>query len=356
MIGLITTLATAGSPLAGELRTAAPGLDLPGWDDFATHQGLDPLWRSAIVGSTALSPDRYNPTFVGVARHDGRIQAAIVGGYRGVRPRATPGDHGPLLLDVRMPGQGYAAPSWRTRDGLDLARRRSAMRAIEREAVSSLGTTRVVGIAYRNVTDEELPVLARRGAYVQGSHGMIATMRLPADHDGYLAMLSRNRRRSLARHALRIQERLEIDFGAGRTDVDAEAYAALLAAMAHRHKPLRVDPRAALPAEYLRLLMARPDVRTLTYRDGDRLLAAGLLLGDGPRLSGAHWAMLHPADGGVPHLYFDHLARLVRHGIATGAEQLSAGRGYVTPKITMGFSAEPLHFVAVPRPLMGRRP
>ena len=160
---------------------------------------------------------------------------------------------------------------------------------------------------------------------------------------------------SLTRHGPRIEARLRVDLGAGRTDVDAQAYADLLAAMVRRHEPLRVDPRAALPATYLRRLMARPDVHTLTYRDGDRLLAAGMVLGDGAHLAGAHWAMLHPRDGGVPHLYFDHLARLVRHAIESGAEQLTAGRGYVTPKRTMGFGTLPMHFVGVPRPLMGGR-
>lgn len=251
-----------------------------------------------------------------------------------------------------MPGQAHQ-PSWHLRRDLSPAQRRSVVREFERGVRSYFGRLRLTGIAYRNVTDLELGSLERRGSITRGASGLGTIMKLPATYDDWLTGLSKKRRKSLRRLAPKIEEQTTIRFASGRKDIDPVAAAGLLNAMVDRNTPMRVDPRPLFPPSYLAALFARDDVRTITYEAHGRLVAFGSLVDHPEAPWGSFWAMLHPRDGGVPHLYFDHFMRYARYAIDQGAHTLSSGRGYVVDKASVGFETTPLHFVGVTRPVLG---
>ncbi len=326
--------------------------DQPGWTDFVRDEHLVALWDHDLLQLTALSPTPWCPTFTATVRHRDDVVAMFVGSYRGVRPQHAPSRVEPVLVDMRMPGQGHE-PSWALRHDLTAAQRRDVMREFERGMIQSLGRHRLVGISYRNVTDEGMPDLRRTGAVTTRAQGQGTVMPLPPTFEEWLANLSKKRRKSLRRLAPMIEDQARVEFGNGRTDVDPQAVADLLVSMIERNAPLRVDPRPHMPAEYFRALMARDDVRTISYHVDDRLVAVGTLLEHPRHPWGSYWAMVHPRDGGVPHLYFDHFQRYAQHAIAAGAETLSSGRGFVDDKVSMGFEVTPLSFVGVTRPFLG---
>ncbi len=338
--------------LTTRVTLAGSGEDQPGWAELVRDEGLVALWDHDLLQLSALSPTPWCPTFTAAVRHGDTIVGAFVGSYRGVRPHAAPSRLEPVLVDMRMPGQGHEA-SWAFRSGLTRPQRADVVRAFERGVVRALGRTRLAGIAYRNVTDDDLPDLRRRGAVVSQAQGQGTVMPLPATFEEWFAALSKKRRKSLRRLGPMIESQVRVEFGNARTDVDPQAVADLLVAMIERNAPLRVDPRPHMPAAYFAALMARDDVRTITYHQGERLVAVGTLLEHPRHPWGSYWAMVHPRDGGVPHLYFDHFLRYARHAIDSGAETLSSGRGFVDDKVSVGFDVTPLSFVGVPRPFLG---
>lgn len=350
-------------PLLGALRQSGPltcqvtvqgdGRTQPGWDDYVRAQGLVALWDHDLLHLMAHSPSPFSPTLLASVRHGEDVVGLFVGSYRGVRPLAGPGRGGPLLVDMRMPGQGHE-PSWSIRDDLTPAQRRSVVRAFERGLLDHFGRTRLAAVTYRNVTVDTKAEVERRGAISRVAGGAGTLMNLPDTFDDYLAGLSKKRRKSLRRLAPRIEEQCRIEFGTKRTDLDPQRVADLLAGMVDRYAPLKVDPRPVVPAEYFEALMAREDVATISYHHQDTLVAVGTFMRHPQYPWGAYWGMVHPDDGGVPHLYFDHFMRYARYAIEEGARTLSSGRGFVEEKQSVGFEVTPLYFTGVTRPFLGR--
>lgn len=337
-------------PLDCQVRLAGSGGAQPGWDEFVAAEGLPGLWGHDLLQTMAESPSPFSPTFTAMVRHRDAIVGAFVGSYRGVRPQRGPGRRGPLLVDMRMPGQAHTA-SFHVRGDLSAGRRRSVLRAFERGLIRAFGPARLTGVCYRNATEPLLTDLDRPGAVLRESKGLGTMLRLPETFEEYWRGLSKNRRSSLRRAARRIDSDLDVQLSTGRTDIDPDEAVGLFAA--GRYPALGVDPRPLLPAAYLRELTARHDVRTLTYRRRGELVGFGTCLADPRHPWASLWAMRHPGDGGYPHLFFDHWLRYLRQAIPAGASTFSAGRGYVTDKRRLGFGTFPLHFVAVPRPVMG---
>ena len=346
------TLSRPG-PLTCCVTTQGDACPQPGWDDFVRSQGLVALWDHDLLKLMAHSPSPFSPTLLASVRHGDEIVGAFIGSYRGMRPQAAPGRIGPLLVDMRMPGQGHE-PSWHLHNDLSAAQRRSVVRAFERGLLDHLGRTRLVGVSYRNVTDDTLVDVGRRGAVVSAAHGAGTLMSLPDSFEGYLAKLSKKRRKSLRRLAPRIEEQCRIEFGTKRTDLNPQDVADLLSGMVDRYEPLHIDPRPAVPAEYFAALMDREDVATISYHHEGRLVAVGTYMRHPHHPWGAYWGMVHPDDGGVPHLYFDHFMRYARYAIEDeGARTLSSGRGFVEEKQSVGFDVTPLYFTGVTRPFLG---
>lgn len=349
----MSTIAAWRCPLATTVTVVGSGSGQPGWAEFCRSEGLTALWDHDLLQLMAHSPDPFSPTFTAAVRHHDEIVGVFVGSFRGVRPHAAPGRFGPLLADMRIPGQAHA-PSWHLRRDLDPARRRSVVRAFERGLVGALGRTRLVGVAYRNATADTAPPVRRTGAVDRTADGPGTMLRLPDSFDAYLAGLSKKRRKSLRRLGPRIEEQTRIEFATKRTDLDPREVAELYRSVAARHPALKVDPRPRVPAEYFRALLDREDVRTISYHVGDRLMAFGTYLRHPVDPWGAYWGMVHPDDGGVPHLYFDHFVRYIRYAIEEeGARTLTSGRGLLEEKQSIGFELMPLYFVGVTRPFLG---
>lgn len=340
-------------PLTCLVTTQDDDESQPGWDEFVRTQGLVALWDHDLLKLMRHSPSPFSPTLLASVRHGDEIVGIFIGSYRGIRPQSAPGRFGPVLVDMRQPGQGHE-PSWHLRDDLSAGQRRSVVRAFERGLLDHFGRTRLAGVSYRNVTDDTLAEVGRVGAVVRVAHGAGTIMALPDTYDGYLAKLSKKRRKSLRRLAPRIEEQCRIEFGTKRTDLDPQRVADLLSGMVDRYAPLTVDPRPVVPAEYFAALMDREDVATISYHHDDVLVAVGTFMRHPQHPWGAYWGMVHPKDGGVPHLYFDHFMRYARYAIDEGAVTLSSGRGFVEEKQSVGFDVTPLWFTGVVRPCVGR--
>lgn len=340
------------SPLTCTVTTQDDDLPQPGWDDFVRAEGLVALWDHDLLKLMRHSPSPQSPTLLAAVRHEGEVVGVFVGSYRAMRPDVAPGRFGPLLVDMRMPGQGHE-PSWHLRSDLNPAQRRSVVRAYERGLIAHFGRTRLAGVTYRNVTDDTRAEVGRTGAVVREALGSGTLMHLPATFDDYLAKLSKKRRKSLRRLAPRIEEQCRIEFGTKRTDLDPQRVSDLLSAMVDRYDKLPLDPRPVVPAEYFAALMEREDVATISYHHQDELVAVGTFMRHPKHPWGAYWGMVHPKDGGVPHLYFDHFMRYARYAIEEGAETISSGRGFVEEKQSVGFDVTPLYFTGVLRPFLG---
>lgn len=340
------------SPLTCLVTTQDDDLAQPGWDDFVRTQGLVALWDHDLLKLMRHSPSPWSPTLLASVRHGDEVVGIFIGSYRGVRPQAAPGKLGPILVDMRQPGQGHE-PSWHLRDDLSPAQRRSVVRAFERGLRDHFGRSRLAGVTYRNVTDDTRAEVGRGGAVFRVALGAGTIMHLPDTFDGYLAKLSKKRRKSLRRLGPRIEEQCRIEFGTKRTDLDPQRVSDLLAGMVDRYDRLPLDPRPVVPAEYFARLMDREDVATISYHHEGELVAVGTYMRHPKHPWGAYWGMVHPRDGGVAHLYFDHFMRYARYAIEEGASTLSSGRGFVEEKQSVGFDVTPLYFTGVLRPLLG---
>lgn len=338
--------------LTASLSFVDEGHEEPGWRDFVTSEELHAIWDLDLIRLMARSPDAFSPTFTSAVRSNGEIVGIFVGAYRGFRPHSRPGRAEPVLIDMRMPGHAHA-PSWRLRSGLTADQRRAVIAEFESALLRVFGRIRLTGICYRAVTGADLRTLRRTGLLTRPAHPPGVSLRLPATVQEYLSGLTKGRRKSLRKTARRLEQQLRIRFDNNRTDLDPVAVAALNDDVCARHRRSKLDPRPRVPADYYRALMAREDVQTLSYHRGDELVAVGMLLRHRRNPWGSFWGMRHPSDGGVPHLYFDHFLRYVRHCIEVdGAEVLTSGRGLLEDKRSVGFRPDPMGVALVGRPFL----
>ena len=135
-----------------------------------------------------------------------------------------------------------------------------------------------------------------------------------------------------------------------RTDIRVElvdsidsAEACWLAELVHTRHRARGRLRPPVPAIYFERLIARPEVRLLTYRDAEgRLLAYMLVLDDRTQLSLLVWGSRSGSGDQPRNLYFDQYRRLIELMVTLGRERLVLGKGLTDIKARFGARPEPL--------------
>ena len=317
----------------------------PDWANFVAVQQLYAPWDYGLMAIESAAGE--NPVLLAVVRRDGVLVAAVAAlvARRGRSPRWIEVSHQWLSGE---PGFVFAG-------GLDLVARKEILRAAERALCRHVGRT-CLGLVYWHLAPPDVPLVAGFGRYVRPSAGTAVldnTFTSPRD---WLASLSRNRRASLRKLHRQVSEdpTLVLRFEAGRSDLDGAELAGLLRAHRDKFTHHRHDSRNPVTAEYLTALVARPDVRTMTYHDADgRLLAFSNLLDHPAHLFSQHFAAVPAEQGGRGHLYFDLYPRLVELMVERGAKTLSVGRGMAEVKTRLGFEIRPLHLAVVPRLVAG---
>jgi predicted N-acyltransferase len=317
----------------------------PDWADFVAAQQLYAPWDYGLLVIEATAGR--HPVLLAVVRRDGVLVAAVVAlvARRGRSPRWVEVCHQWLSGE---PGFVFAA-------GLDPPARKDILRAAERALCRHVGWT-CLGLVYWHLSPSEVPLIAGFGRHVRPAAGTAVLDNTFTSTEDWLASLSRNRRASLRKlhRQLAADPSLEIRFDASRSDVDGAELARLLRAHRDKYPRFRHDSRNPVSAEYLTALLARPDVRTMTYRDADgRLLAFSNLLDHPAHLFSQHFAAVPAEQGGRGHLYFDLYHRLVELMVERGAKTMSVGRGMAEVKTRLGFEIRPLRLAVVPRVVAG---
>jgi predicted N-acyltransferase len=323
----------------------ATGPEPPDWADFFVTQQLYAPWDYGLMAIEAAGGP--NPVLLAVVRRDGVLVAAVAAlvARRGRSPRWVEVCHQWLSGE---PGFVFVA-------GLNLVERKEILRAAERALCRHVGWT-CLGLVYWHLAPSDVPLVAGFGRHVRPTVGTAVLDNTFTSTKDWLASLSRNRRASLRKLHRQLAEdpALVIRFDAGRSDVDGAALAELLRAHRDKYTHFRHDSRNPVSAEYLSALLARPDVRTMTYHDADgRLLAFSNLLDHPAHLFSQHFAAVPVEQGGRGHLYFDLYHRLVELMVDRGAKTLSVGRGMEEVKTRLGFEIRPLRLAVVPRMVAG---
>jgi hypothetical protein len=315
----------------------------PDWASFVAVQRLYAPWDYGLLAlESAGGP---NPVLLVTVRRDGALVAALT--VLDVR-------RGPRWVEVFhqwISGE----PGWVFVDGLDPSERREILRSAERALCRHAGRT-CLGLVYRYVPTADVALVAGFGRLVRPCPGTAVLDNTFAGTDDWLATLSSNRRASLRRRRRRFADdpTLVARFDAARDDLDGAELAAMLRAHQAKFGRQWHDSRNPVTAEYLSALVARPDVRTMTYHDANGPLVAFSNLLDHPaRLIAQHWATRPVGAGGRKDLYFDLNMSLVAYLIETRAASLSVGRGMPELKVQLGFTIRPLRLVVVPRVVAG---
>jgi hypothetical protein len=306
----------------GPVATIVDHSTAAAWDAFVDRERLLPMWRADLL-ATAGWCGRYRTSLVLV--HAGGAPVAL--GHT---------EHPPGLTVCRLAastndcGIAFAA-------GLSDGDKRAALRAFERRA------GRVGPLAYREVTADDLPVIGhgRRLRMAQAPRMVLANEW--GDVDGYLRSLAPKWRSQLRKIRRDVEDDPDLRF-AVEPRVDAADAAWLLECVRTRHARRPAPP---LSARYLDLLLARPDIDALTYRDAaGRLLGYSLVHDDGDRLLLIAWGARRDTDGGRRNLYFDQYLRLVQRMVHSGRKELVLGKGMTAIKARYGALPCPLWAVA----------
>ncbi|GAA1232161.1 GNAT family N-acetyltransferase [Prauserella halophila] len=328
-----------------------------GWAEFAELTRPHAVWDPRLLrieGWLARNP----PLLVTVHDADGIVAALSALVCRPARlPRYAPRRtrRGPMWVEVSQPWLS-GLPGIVRRPTVSGHRLRVAVRAAESTLARRLGPG-LAGVFYRGVGPDLLPVLSGRGRVRRRTDSAAVLDNTFADTDEWLASLSKSRRANLRRQHRRTDAdpSLRIRGGPGRADADPEAMADLLNEHRARFPAQTGDTRSPIAAPYLEAFVRRPDVHTLTYHDTDgRLLALNTLLDHRDVVVKQHWAALAPDDGGRQGLYFDAYMRAVRWCVAHRRPRISAGRGKLDVKTSLGFTPRDVYGVIAPRPVMGR--
>lgn len=333
----------------------------PGWTEFRRSQPLYPVWDYTVLGIEAWMSR--NPALLVILRDASGIIAAMsamVCQWRREPAYARPRTAGAVRMAprwVEMYQPWLSEPAFALGAGLDGAARREAIRRMERALRRWVGPG-LVGMLYRNVPAADLSAVTGPGRFTREVTPPSTLLDNQwRSSDEWLSSLSRNRRKSVRQVDRHVADdpTLVVRGGAGRSDLDGAALAAMVRDHRARYRKEPFEPRTPIAGAYLDALVRRDDVHTLTYSDADGRLLAFCTMLDHPKVPAAFlWASRTRAEGGRPHLYFDCQARAIRFVIANGRVGLTAGRGRWEEKSTLGFRASPRWLVAVPRPLVGR--
>jgi hypothetical protein len=317
----------------------------PDWAGFVAVQQLHAPWDYGLLAVEAAAGP--NPVLLALVRQDGVLVAAVA---------ALVARRGRVARWVEVMNQWVSGePGWVFAGGLDLLARKEILRTVEGALCRRAGWT-CLGVVYWNLAPADVPLVAGFGRYVRPGVGTAVLDNTFASTDEWLGGLTRNRRSSLRRLRRRLAEdpNLVVRFETARSDLDGAELARLVHGQREKFGRLRFNSRNPVTAEYLSALVARPDVRTLTYHDADgTLLAFNNVLEHPVLLMSQHYAAVPVEQGGRAHVYFDLHVRLVAHLIESGAKSLSLGRGMADVKERLGFEIRPLHVAVVPRMVAG---
>lgn len=328
--------------IAVDVLDPATDPEPPDWAGFVAAQQLYAPWNYGLLAIE--SAGGAHPVLLALVRRNGVLIAALTAlvARRGRGPRWVE------VFHQWISGE----PGWVFVDGLDAPARKEILRSAERALCRYVGPS-CVGLVYRHLSPADVPLVAGFGRLVRPCPGTAVLDNTFASTEDWLATLSRKRRASLRQRRRRFagDPNLVIRFGAARDDLNGAALAAMLRAHQDKFRRYWHDSRNPVTAEYLSALVARPDVRTMTYHDaGGILLAFSDLLDHPAHLVNQHYAALPGSPG---HLYFDLHTRLVDHLVEVGAKSLSLGRGMAEVKTGLGFTIRPLRLAVVPRVVAG---
>lgn len=314
-----------------------------GWAEFRRAARLHAPWEYALLG--VESRHAQHSAALAVARVDGRIVGAmlatVVRGPLGVR-----------LLEIHNPWlSGF--PGWAFLDHVEHQTRARLVRRLERRLCRFAGP-RCAGLLYRYLPADAVTLVSGLGRVVREATGTSVLENRFASVDDWITSLARSRRHSVRGQVRKIDRDpgVVVRLAAARDDLDG----VVLAELVNRHRARlgrpKFDSRGPVSARYLHELVRRDDVYTLTYHDDQgRLLAFADLLDHAELPLYQHWAARSRQEGGRQHLYFDSYARLMEHVVAAQRKGLSAGRGRLDLKRSLGLETRPLWAAAVPRPV-----
>jgi hypothetical protein len=315
------------------------------WPSLRKQAGLRADWSWNVLAAQAWCVR--NPMLVAVFKDTTGPRAVIAATWAGLPARRhayVPRTRRTLLglLDVRAPGTG-SAPGWWADPELPLS---ELLRAYARTVRRELGPG-CRALLLRQVDETELPRLTGRPRLVRPTEPVWL---LPAAGlREWTAGLSRNRRKNLRRlfREVAADSTLTRQIQAG-SEVDPERVAALLRHVERKyHRALGPLP---VSVGYLAALLAEPDVRVISYRDGatGELLAAVTVLDHPTWPLTCHWAAVPATEGGRPNLYFDQYGAAVDWAARTGKRGVNIGRGKPALKASLGALRVPQYVAALP--------
>lgn len=310
------------------------------WELFRKQEGLIAAWQADALTAVAWCSTR--PIRLGIVRDGGQVAAVFSGEVIGLTPRrgryAEPGAlpragwFNCRMLIGFTSGFVFAAE-------LPERDRAVVLAAFEKALRRRLGRG-CLGIVYRQVTDDMLPVVARRHRpRVRTAPNTLLRNRWP-DMEAYFADLPRDRRRRLRRIHEEAAEGTRPLTGAG--EIDPVQAAALAEATLHKHG----SSDAPLPARYFHVLCGEEGVRYFGHLDGDRLISFDLAFDDGRRLVTTVTGALEIRDGGRRNLYFDLYLREIDYMIEHRREGCEFGKGMA--ELKQRFGCELIPQTAVP--------
>lgn len=318
----------------------------PGWAEFFGRQELHTPWRYDLMRLESLAGA--DPTLLVLARRGPDLVAAL----SVVRCRTR---LGLTWMEVHQPWMA-GLPGWVFGPGLaEAGARREALRAMER-AVCRRGGPGCLGLVYKHVPSEDLPLVDGRGRRHRATVANSVLVNHFSGYQDWLGSLAKKPRQTLSQLQRRLAARpdLTVRFGPGRTDLDPDTMAAMLSAHRASFGRLRYDRRVPMSAAYLGALTAQPRTYTLTYHgEADQLLAFGVLVDHPVTPFYLVWASVGEAGGRRGGLYFDGLRRGVEFMLEHRRSALIAGRGLNEVKTRYGFTDQPRVVVAVPRLVAG---
>jgi hypothetical protein len=299
------------------------------WEVFRKQEGLLAGWQAEAL--TVASWCARRPVRMGIVRDEGQIVALFVGDVSGVPRRGGAyADPSATVLtgwfDCRLLygfTSGFAFASH-----LGPKDRAQALAAFEKALRQKLGR-RVLGVLYRQVTDEMLPLLRKRFRPRLSSAPNTLLSNRWSDLAEYFADLPRDRRRRW--------QRLHQDAAESAAMIEAcdiDPVQASLLAQTTRHKHGHIAP--PVPAQYFRSLNGADGVRYFGHGDGDRLLAFDLAFDTGDRLVTTITGALDIGAGGRRDLYFDLYLQEIEYMISHGRGGCEFGKGMLELKQRFG--------------------
>lgn len=311
----------------------------PGWAGFVTTHQLPRIWDWSIVHAVAIG---HRLAVLTATIHDGpTIVALVTARFPGLRTgrRAVP-LAGVVDVDClassSLPGIAMA------REAAAEPQLRAGVVTALRDALRREYGARVRALMFRQLDEDWLPAVLRWPAVVREG-GPIAVFRNRfTDFDGYLAALSKSRRRSLRKLIRKIEadQQLAISFtgqGDPPAPLDVRSARALQHLVVDRHHHRWWLRKRLITPDLASAQLAHPGVHRLTYHDLDGALLAYALIWDHPDLPDTGgWGARAPTGGGRSGLWFHAHALHVRWCIETGRAGIRFGQGSVTEKRELG--------------------